>query len=129
MKGFYPTVGPLYARRAAGGDWEYGLLTTKQHDNSAGAVHGGVLAAFMDQALSVVAWNAAGRRPASTVSLDLQFASAVRPGSFIVAQGRVVRAGKSLIFLTGLIGCDGHDVVSGSGVWSVARPPTTGTAC
>ena len=128
VRAFFRSIGPLYAKRSSVGEWEYGLLTTDQHDNSTGAVHGGVLASFMDQALSTIAWNAAGRSPASTVSLDLQFASAVRPGSFIIAQGRVVRVGKSLVFLTGLIVCDGSDVVSGSGVWSVSRKSMTGAA-
>ena len=125
---FFRSIGPLYARRTETGAWEHGLLTTEQHDNGTGAVHGGVLATLMDHALSIVAWEAAGRCRASTVSLDLQFATAVRPGSFIIARGTVVRAGKSLIFLTGLIVGDGRDVVSGSGIWSIVRPSIPGAA-
>ena len=121
VKAFFRRIGPLYARRRGDG-WEYGLLTTDEHDNSAGVVHGGVLATFADQALSTVAWAAAGRRAASTVSLDLHFAHAVTPGQFVAARGRVVRAGASLIFLTGLLTCEGRDVAIASGVWSVARP-------
>jgi acyl-coenzyme A thioesterase PaaI-like protein len=121
VRAFFRRIGPLYARRTSE-SWEYGLLTTEEHDNSAGIVHGGVLAAFADQVLSTVAWEAAGRRPASTVSLDLQFAGPVIPGQFVVVQGRVVRAGASLIFLTGLLTCDSRDVVSASGVWNAARP-------
>lgn len=120
VKGFFRRIGPLYARRSEAG-WEYGLQTTEEHDNSAGLVHGGVLTAFADQALSTVAWEAAGRRAASTISLDLHFASAVKPGQFVTAQGRVVRAGSTLIFLTGLLTCEGRDVAAASGVWSAAR--------
>ena len=121
VKAFFRRIGPLYAKRNGEG-WEYGLLTTDEHDNSAGTVHGGVLAAFADQAFSTVAWEAAGRRAASTVSLDLHFASAVKPGQFVAAQGRVIRAGTSLIFLTGLLTCEGRDVAVVSGIWNVARP-------
>ena len=99
---------------------EYGLQTTEEHDNGAGAVHGGVLATFLDQALSTIAWEAAGRRAASTVSLDLHFACAVRPGQFVHAQDRVVRAGSSLIFLTGVLTAEGREVTIAAGVWRVA---------
>src|SRR3954463_14630655 len=120
VKAFFRRIGPLYARRSGDG-WEYGLLTTDEHDNSAGKVHGGVLAAFVDQTLSTVAWEAAGRRAASTVSLDMHFVTAVIPGQLVTAQGRVVRAGSSLIFLTGLLACEGRDVAIASGIWSVVR--------
>jgi uncharacterized protein (TIGR00369 family) len=123
VKAFYRQIGPMYARRD-GDQWEYGLQTTEAHDNSTGAVHGGVLATFADQALSTVAWEAAGRRPAATVSLNVQFAGAVRPGQFVCARGHLVRAGSSLIFLTGSLSVDGREVASVSGVWSAARPPT-----
>ncbi len=120
VRAFFRQIGPLYAKRSGDG-WEYGLVTTEEHDNSAGRVHGGVLATFADQTFSTVAWEAAGRRAASTVSLDMQFASAVIPGQFVVARPRVVRAGNSLIFLTGLLTCGDQDVAAVSGVWGVAR--------
>lgn len=120
VKAFFRRIGPLYARRLGEG-WEYGLLTTPEHDNSAGVVHGGVLAAFADQALSTVAWAAAGRRAASTVSLDLHFAAPVVPGQFVTVQGHVVRTGASLVFLTGLLACDGREVAMASGVWNILR--------
>lgn len=124
VKAFYRHIGPFYARRD-GDDWEYGLQTTEEHDNSAGAVHGGVIATFADQALSTVAWEAAGRRRASTVSLNVQFAGAVRPGQFVSARGHLVRAGSSLIFLTGLLSVADREVATVAGVWSVARLPTS----
>ena len=121
VKAFFRRIGPLYARRRADNSWEYGLLTTDEHDNSAGAVHGGVLAAFADQAFSTVAWEAAGRLAASTVSLDLHYAAGVKPGDFVTAQARVVRAGASLIFLTGVLSSNARDVAIVSGTWSVVR--------
>jgi uncharacterized protein (TIGR00369 family) len=121
VKAFFRRIGPLYARRHDDG-WEYGLQTTAEHDNSAGAVHGGVLATFADQALSTVAWEAAGRIPAATVSLDLHFAAAVVPGGFVTARARVVRAARSLIFLTGQLAWEGNEVAIASGVWRITRP-------
>ena len=119
VRAFFCRVGPLYARRFGDG-WEYGLLTTSEHDNSAGAVHGGVLATFADQALSTMAWEAAGRRAASTVSLTIHYAGAVRPGQFVSARGHVARAGASLIFLTGVLTVDDQEKAVASGVWRVA---------
>jgi uncharacterized protein (TIGR00369 family) len=118
VKAFFRTIGPLYARRDGNG-WEYGLLTTEAHDNSAGAVHGGVLATFADQAMSTVAWQAAGRKAAATVSLDLHFAAPVVPGNFITLRARLVRAGRSLIFLSAQLACEGNDIAIASGVWRI----------
>ena len=120
---FFRRIGPFYARRRADNGWEYGMQTTEEHLNNAGAIHGGVLATFADQAFSFVAWEAAGRRALATVSLDLHFAAGAKPGDFLTAQARVVRAGASLIFLTGVLSSPEREVAIVSGAWSVVRTP------
>ncbi len=119
VRKFFRMIGPLWARRDDDGGWIYGLLTTEEHDNGAGLVHGGVLATFVDQAFSTVAWEAAGRQAAYTVTLDIHFAGAVRPGQFVIARARVVRRASALVFLTGNVVCDEREVVIASGVWNV----------
>ena len=42
--------------------WRYGLLTTAEHANPQGVVHGGILMTFADQGLSLLAWQAAWTR-------------------------------------------------------------------
>ncbi len=121
VRKFFRTIGPLWARRENDNAWSYGLLTTEEHENDAGVIHGGVLATFVDQAFSTVAWEAAERQPAYTVTLDIHYAGAVRQGRFLIARARVVRRASSLIFLTGNVVCDDREVVIASGVWSVSR--------
>ena len=123
VKAFFRRIGPLYSRRCADKSWEYGLLTTEQHVNNAGVVHGGVLATFADQAFSTVAWEAAGRQAALTVSLDLHFAVGATPGDFVTARSRVVRAGANLIFLTGILSTPDREIAIVSGTWNVMRAP------
>lgn len=121
VNAFFRRIGPLYSRRRADNGREYGLQTTEEHVNNAGAIHGGVFAAFADQAFSFVAWEAAGRQAVLTVSLDLHFAAGAKPGDFLTAQARVVRAGASLIFLTGVLTSSEREVAIVSGAWSVVR--------
>jgi uncharacterized protein (TIGR00369 family) len=106
--------------------WQYGLPTAETHRNPNGVVHGGVLMAFADHGLSLLAWEAAGRAPCITIQLNAHFLDAIRPGEFIELRGEVTRRTSSLIFLRGLVGArNSHaarDVGSLDGVWRVMRP-------
>lgn len=115
LPGFAGLIGPLWVRKEAAG-WAYGLLTTQDHLNPAGVVHGGLLTALMDHALSAIAWEALGRRACVTVQLDTLFLSAARAGQFLEARGRVLRETSSLVFMQGELSAGGNAVVAASAV-------------
>lgn len=102
LPGFAGLVGPLWTRKEEDG-WAYGLLAEDRHANPAGILHGGMLCTLLDHGLSVVAWEAYGRRPCVTVALDVQFLSAARPGDFLAVRGRLTRQTTSLAFLQGTL--------------------------
>ena len=52
-------IGFPWAKRPR--SWRYGLLTTAEHANPQGALHGGILMTFADHGLSLLAWEAAPR--------------------------------------------------------------------
>jgi acyl-coenzyme A thioesterase PaaI-like protein len=108
-----------------GETWRYGLLTTQEHANPSGAVHGGVLMAFADHGLSFLAWEAAERAPCATIQLNTQFLDGVMPGEFLELRGEVVRRTKSLVFVRGLLLALGEsaqrDVVAVDGIWRILR--------
>ncbi|MFL5285634.1 MAG: PaaI family thioesterase [Rhodopila sp.] len=118
-------LGIPWAKRA-GKHWHYGLPTADDHLNPSGIVHGGVLLAFADHGLSLLAWEAAGRTTCITIQLNTHFLDGIRPGEFIELRGEVTRRTSSLIFLRGLVGVrNSHaarDVGAVDGVWRVMRP-------
>lgn len=118
---FMALVGPLWARREGDG-WAYGMISTDDHLNPAGVVHGGLLATLIDHALSVIAWQAAGRAPCVTVQLDTHFLGSVSPGVLIEARGRVVRRTKHLLFMQGVLSVAGEDVLAAQALMKAQAP-------
>ncbi len=107
------------------GQWWYGLQTTVDQGNPNGVVHGGVLMAFADHGLSLLAWEAAERSPCTTIQLNTHFLDVVRPGDFLELRGEVTRRSRGLVFLRGMLGVRDvdsvRDVVAVDGIWRVLR--------
>jgi uncharacterized protein (TIGR00369 family) len=103
------------------GHWRYGMLTTVQHANPQGAVHGGVLMTFADHGLSMLAWEAAQRAPCTTIQLNTHFLAAVEPGEFVELKGEVTRATRGLVFVRGILTAGERDVAAIDGIWRVLR--------
>jgi uncharacterized protein (TIGR00369 family) len=105
--------------------WRYGLSTVAEHGNPNGVVHGGVLMAFADHGLSLLAWEAAERAVCTTIQLNTHFLDAARPGDFLELRGEVTRRGLGLMFLRGIIAsrqsAGNKDVVAMDGIWRVLR--------
>jgi len=118
LPGFIHTAGPLWTRREDTG-WAYGIVTGPAHANPAGLVHGGVLTTLLDHAISTVAWEAADRKPCVTVQLDTHFLAAARPGDFIEARARVLRAAASLVFMQGSLTSGGADIATATAVMKI----------
>ena len=93
--------------------------------NSWGSVHGGVLMAFADHGLSMLAWEAAERAPCTTIQLNTHFLDAITPGEFLDIRGEVTRRTRGLVFVRGVITARGadaaRDVGAIDGIWRVLR--------
>jgi len=113
-------LGLPWARRM-GEHWAYGLLTSGEHANPQGVVHGGVLMTFADHTLSLYAWEAAQRAPCTTIQLNTHFLDAVQPGQFMVMQGEVTRRTRALVFTRGMIRVDDRDVAVVDGIWRILQ--------
>ena len=119
--GFMDHIGPLCAQRGAEG-WRYALTTGPEHANTVGLVHGGVIAALLDHALSLVAWEAAGRVPLVTVQLDTRYLQAARPGARLEATARVRHATRSLMFMDAELCADGREIATAFAVMKLSVP-------
>jgi acyl-coenzyme A thioesterase PaaI-like protein len=86
-------------------------------------VDGGCLMTFVDFSLFAFASRELGTTPAVTVTLNAEFIDGAKIGELIEAEGEVVRAGRSLIFLRGTLRCDGRPLVIYSGTVKRADKP------
>lgn len=113
-------IGFPWAKRSDDG-WHYGLLTTAEHVNPQGVLHGGILMTFADHGLSMLAWEAAQRAPCTTIQLNSHFLAAVTPGDFVALRGEVTRATKGLVFVRGMLSVSDRYVAAVDGIWRVLR--------
>lgn len=90
--------------------------------NHLGTAHGGLTCTLLDIALATAARTTVGR---SVVTLDMQV-SFIGPGSgVLIGEGRVVRAGRSVIFCEGEVRreADGALVAKATGLFMPRVPP------
>lgn len=89
--------------------------------NSWSVMHGGVVMTMLDVALAVAAHShVEDTEGLITVNLSVSFLSAGTGG--LVAEGRLIRGGKSLVFCEGEVrGEDGEVVAKGVGTYKVRR--------
>lgn len=100
-----------------------------KHLNRHQALHGGLISSMLDNACGATASltvDETGKAPFMTVSFDTRFLEGVRSGR-VTAQGRVRRAGRSLVFVDGeLWSDDGRLLATGSGVFKRVPPHRLG---
>ncbi|MEL3891293.1 PaaI family thioesterase [Ferrovibrio sp. MS7] len=96
--GFVGLIGPFYLRRN-GDEFVYGFKTVEHHGNVNGVMHGGVLFAFADTICGQYIIANLGR-VCATVSMTSNFFSSANPGAWVEARPRIVKATRSLCYLT-----------------------------
>jgi acyl-coenzyme A thioesterase PaaI-like protein len=113
---FEEYAGPFYAKRETGGGIVTGFRLEAKNMNGGGAAHGGALVTFADYSLFMIAIDHLQGSAGVTVSLNSEFLSGPKLGALLTCRGDVVRGGKSLIFVRGLIDHGGAPVLNFSGV-------------
>lgn len=116
---FEEMVGPFYSRRDSERGWITGCMAALKNTNDSGVVHGGCLMTVADHALFTIARDFIGGGSSVTVSLQGEFLSPARMGTRLIGSGEVMKAGKSLLFVRGVVTADEEKVLSFSGVVKV----------
>jgi len=116
--GFIALVGPLW-HRVINGVHEYALITEDKHHNRRGVVQGGVYMTFADRTCGMTARFISGSPSLATVQFDTQFVDAAKIGEILISKPRVVRATRSLIFITTEVTADERCIAMASGVFKV----------
>jgi uncharacterized protein (TIGR00369 family) len=118
---FEDHAGPFYARREEGGRMAAAFRVERKHLNGAGSVHGGALMAFADYSLFQIAYDHWRGMECVTVSLGSEFLSGAAEGALLTARGDILKTGKNLLFVRGLIDHEGTPILNFSGIIRVFR--------
>ena len=118
--GFNSFVGPLFRLPDQGEIRRFAFVVADKHMNSGGTVHGGMLMAFMDVAMSKSARAAAGdAKSCNTVSLNCDFVGPGRLGDTIEARVWVTRRARTMVFLSGELVAGDRKLLVATGLWKV----------
>jgi uncharacterized protein (TIGR00369 family) len=122
--------GPFWHRMDDDGRIHCAFRVESKHLNGTGNVHGGALMAFADYCLFAIAAPIL-EGPGVTVSFACEFLDAAREGELIEGSGEITRAGRSMIFLRGMLKSAARPLFTFSGtIKRVKRrmPATAGSA-
>ena len=118
--GFISLIGPLW-ERVVDGAHEYALVTQDKHHNRRGLVQGGLLMTFADRSCGMTARYVSGRQTLATVQMDTHFVDSGKIGEILISKPRVVRATRSLIFLTTEVTANERCIAMASGVFKILK--------
>jgi uncharacterized protein (TIGR00369 family) len=111
---FETTNGPFW-HRDEGDRIKCAFRVEKKHMNGSGAVHGGCLMTFADYCLFALSNKVLLDARGVTLSFSSEFIDAVYEGELVEGTGEVVRAGRSIVFMRGMLSSAGRPVLSFSG--------------
>ena len=96
-------------------------MIKENHLNTAGIVHGGFIATFVDAGAGTAAHRVANGSPCVTISLELKFISAVELGQELIGNTKIQKKTKSMVFLTCELVAETKIVATASGVWKILK--------
>lgn len=106
--------GPFW-HREENGEIRCAFRLEDKHMNGGGAVHGGCLMTFADYCLFAISNKVLVDGRGVTLSFSSEFIDAAYEGDLVECTGEVVRAGRSIIFVRGLLTTSGRPLLSFSG--------------
>jgi acyl-coenzyme A thioesterase PaaI-like protein len=109
---FEDLAGPFYFRDGADGRPVCAFRAERKHLNGGGFLHGGCVMTFADFSLFVIGREAIVGSPTVTATFNGEFVGTAHEGDLVECTGEVVKAGRSMVFLRGIISCNGEPVMS-----------------
>lgn len=122
---FEDLAGPFYWKKDADGVPVCAFRAERKHMNGGGFMHGGCVMTFADFALFVIARDAIQGVPTVTATFNCELVGTAREGELVECRGEVVKAGRSMVFVRGLIAnasADGEPIASFSSVIKKTPP-------
>lgn len=100
---FEEYCGPYYWRQNADGSRSCGFTGAAHHMNGRGFMNGGCVMAFVDYSIFVIARDVLSDCQGVTATLNGEFVGTAQAGDRVECRGEVVKAGRSMVFLRGLV--------------------------
>ena len=97
------------------------LVAQDKHHNRRGLVQGGVIMTFADRSCGMTARYVSGRPTLATIQLDTHFVESGKIGEILLSKPRVVRATRSLIFISTEVTVDKRCIAMASGVFKILK--------
>jgi uncharacterized protein (TIGR00369 family) len=119
---FEDLAGPFYYRVGDDGRPVCAFRAERRHMNGGGFMHGGCVMTFADFALFVIARDVIDGSRTVTATFNAELVGTAREGDLVECTGEVVKAGRSMVFVRGLISNAGEPVASFSSVLKKTRP-------
>ena len=116
----HDTAGPFYFRHDEKGPVA-AFRAERKHMNGGGVMHGGCLMTFADFALFAIANKEMDGGYGLTVAFTSEFLDGPKVGEWVEARGEVLRAGRSLVFVRGIVTADGRPCLNFSGTLKKVR--------
>ncbi|MBI1199424.1 MAG: PaaI family thioesterase [Phenylobacterium sp.] len=113
---FEDLAGPFYYRIGDDGRPVCAFRAEQKHMNGGGFMHGGCVMTFADFCLFVIARDVIDGSRTVTATFNGEFVGTARPGEIVECTGEVVKPGKSMVFVRGIITAPGGPVMSFSSV-------------
>lgn len=113
--------GPFYWKRDPDGRLRCAFRAEQKHMNGGGFLHGGCVMTFADYALFVIAREDIEGGRAVTATFNGEFVGTAHAGDLVECTGEVVKAGRSMVFVRGIIESGGEPVMSFSAVLKKTR--------
>ena len=110
----YDSAGPFYFRNDEKGPVA-AFRAQRKHMNAGGVMHGGCLMTFADYSLFAIAHEGMEGEYGLTVAFASEFLDGALEGEYIEARGDLLRKGRSLMFVRGIITANGRPVLNFSG--------------
>jgi acyl-coenzyme A thioesterase PaaI-like protein len=111
---FEDLAGPFFWKQDADGRAICAFRAEKKHMNGGGFMHGGCVMTFADFCLFAIAHEDLLDSRSVTATFNGEFVGTAHVGDLIECTGEVVKAGRSLVFVRGLIrnATDGETMMS-----------------
>lgn len=114
--------GPFYFEQKRGEPVVVRFRAQEHHMNGGGAMHGGCYMTFADSALFAIAWEELEGWHSVTMTMASEFLGPAFVGELMEAKGEVTKAGRSVVFVRGMIYADGRPCFSFSGTIKKTKP-------
>ena len=114
-------IGPFYYRKTDEG-LKLGFRAVDHNCNGIGTVHGGVLMAFADYVVTMLALSGV-KENCATISFNSDFISAARRGDWVEGEGAVIKRTGSMTFVNGNLHVDGEVVLGFQAVLRRLKKP------